>query len=167
MGEFVLGPKSGVKIGKTAAVAVHASNGLYTPWVKSINVERERDELDTTTLGVDHKSVVKGLRAGSGSMTIMADYDDASARSGFTSPAQSISNILDDIYEADEVAYLRWAQHDSTVDASGKNPFFDMEIQISKAPLGGETGQVAEHTIPFTVVKKPTKRNTGAFNQNW
>ena len=127
-----------------------------TNHVKQLVINRNFDELDTTTMGSSGHTFIAGLE----SSTISVDLfnDDA------TSSVMTTLNSLAGTNAAFKICQITVPGSPSTATISATNPLYTGLVLINKiTPVVGAVGEVAVQSLQFTVSGAITVASTGTW----
>jgi hypothetical protein len=111
----------------------------FSTYVKSVEVDRKKDELDTSASGDGGHTQIPGLSKDSFTLNLYQDKDFS-----------VLDRILSDIYEAETGVVVEVCEAGSTV--SGANPSFTGNAKLFEhKPIGGDVGAVAMVPVVFVV----------------
>lgn len=108
-------------------------------YVKSVEVDRKKDELDTTASGDGGHTQIPGLPKDSFTLNLYQDKDFG-----------VLDRIISDIYEAETSVVVEVCEQGSTVSVS--NPSFTGNAKVFEhKPISGDVGVVSMTPVVFVV----------------
>lgn len=117
-------------------------------YVKSVEVDRKKDELDTTASGDDGHTQIPGLSKDTFTLNLYQDVDFS-----------VLDRVLSDIYEAETAVVVEVCEQGSTV--SETNPSFTGNAKLFEhKPISGDVGAVSMTPVVFVVDGKISRSGT-------
>lgn len=127
---------------------VSADGHDISTYVKSVEVDRKKDELDTTASGDGGHTQIPGLSKDSFTLNLYQDKDFS-----------VLDRILSDIYEAETAVVVEVCEQGSVVSES--NPSFTGNAKLFEhKPIGGDVGAVSMVPVVFVVDGAITRSGT-------
>jgi hypothetical protein len=126
---------------KTSMTAEVRWNNTKVAKIRDISLDITRNSLDTTALGQLDESAVYGVRATSGSGTLLYDSADT--------PTVDLMNTIlaDDYVASDSLTIVLDTQNSKQITGT---------VLLTSSQIGVSTGEVISVPVQFKMVAKPT-----------
>lgn len=134
-------------------VGLKINNVDLSDHVTSVTLNQVADELEVTAMGDTAHKFVKGLEAGTLTVSFLNDLD--------TSPTNSVMTVLRSAFGT--TVACKMLQLKGTA-VSANNPLYTFDILVNNlTPINGAVGDIGTQDITFTLNSVVTIADSGTF----